>query len=804
MALDLTISPLYRINGQEAPAMPGLLALTPPRNAARGREQDRLVTYLLLTGNSVFTTSEYMKFAEDAAKVFYATSGSLTSALRIAAESVNKALLERNMESSRRGQYAIGWLAIGALRDMQVTFLLSGPMHAYHFSQNQARHIFEPNVSGKGLGMSQSAGMHYAQATLQMGDRLLFCGKVPAAWEASLKDPSRASLHALRRRLTSSTTEDLNAVLMQTSNGNGKMNLLSGTAELKEEKVEEVPAPPPLPSSLPRRKEASPALEEETIDPAAHIVQPSAYAIPRDPETQNQNPNSTANLPRNNGPRNFPPSIPRVSTATTQQIPTESIFTPSPFVVEEPKSVEIQKPAEEKKVVEPPAPREPSANARRAAKTIASGIQISRRLSSSLGEKMRNFLPRLLPNAEPQPELSAPSNFAMVVMAIVVPLIVVVMLMVVYLKYGRSLQYDTYINQAQQNRDYALQLTDPIEQRKAWESVLENVVQAESHNITDQSTSLRNEANKNLDTLLGITRLQFNPVFSSSVGITISRMAANESDLFMLNAASGEVLRAQLTNGNGYQLDTSFNCRPGVYGEYTVGPLVDIIAMPTLTTINAKLLGIDASGNLLYCAPGEIPRAIPLPVPDTNWGRVTAFVLDAGNLYVLDAPSRAVWVYAGKDGNFIDRPYFFFNEQTPTQDVIDMIVSGDELYMLHADGHLSNCSYNRIETNPQKCKDPFPLINPFLAYQDQDLFGSAHFTQMLFAAPPDQSILILDADTQGVMRFTPRSLELQNQYRPTTGSANPIPSGPVDAVAVSPNHFLFVTLGGQVYFAQTP
>ncbi len=792
MALDLTISPLYRINGNETPAMPGLLALTAPRTAVRGRDQDRLVTYLLLTGNSVFTTSEYMKFAEDAAKVFYATPGSLTSALRVATESVNKALVERNMESSRRGLYAIGWLAIGALRDMQVTFLLSGPMHAYHFGQNESRHIFEPNVSGKGLGMSQSAGVHYAQATLQMGDRLLFCGKVPSAWENTLKDSTPSSLAAMRRRLTTLTSEDLNAVLMQTSNGNGKMNLLSGTAELKEE---EVPAPPSLTVGLPRREEPSPILQEDSTY-SAHVVQPSAYAIPREPQEQ-KNTDVLANLPRN-----FPSSIPRAD--TTQQKAVEEESTPAPFVVEAPKSIDIQKSIEEQKSVESPIQREPSASARRAAKTLASGIQVSRRLSTSFGERLRNFLPKLLPNSEPQSELSAPSNFSMVVMSIVIPLIVVVMLMVVYLKYGRSLQYDTYINQAQQNRDYAVQLGDPIEQRKAWESVLENVLQAESHNVTDQSIELRTEANNNLDTLLGITRLQFNPVFSNNVGINISRMAASESDLFMLNADSGEVLRAQLTNGNGYQLDTSFNCRPGVYGEYTVGPLVDIIAMPTLTTINAKLLGIDANGNLLYCAPGEVPRAIPLPIPDTNWGRVTSFILDAGNLYVLDAPSRAVWVYAGKDGNFIDHPYFFFNEQTPTQDVIDMIISGDELYMLHADGHLSNCSYNRIETNPQKCKDPFPLVNPFKAYQDQDLFASTHFTQMLFAAPPDQSILILDADTQGVMRFTPRSLELQNQYRPTTGSVNPIPAGPVDALTVSPNHYLFMALNGQVYLAQTP
>ena len=60
MTLDLTLSPLYRINGQEIASLPGLLVQYPPRNPARGREQDRLVVYLLLTGTAVFSTSEYL------------------------------------------------------------------------------------------------------------------------------------------------------------------------------------------------------------------------------------------------------------------------------------------------------------------------------------------------------------------------------------------------------------------------------------------------------------------------------------------------------------------------------------------------------------------------------------------------------------------------------------------------------------------------------------------------------------------------------------------------------------------------
>ena len=236
MTLDLTLSPLYRINGQEFASLPGLLALTPPQTAARGREKDRLIVYLLLTGNSTFSTSEYLQVAQDAANIFYKTSGALTSALRAAADHVNKTLLERNMSTSARGQYAIGWLTLAALRDTQCTLSLSGPMHVYWFGPREARHIHEPVVSGKGLGTNQTTNIHYAQTTLSAGDRLLFFGRAPSAWDSTLNDPSHSSLDAMRRRLTTLTGADLNAVLMQATDGAGVLNLLSGTTESKEQK----------------------------------------------------------------------------------------------------------------------------------------------------------------------------------------------------------------------------------------------------------------------------------------------------------------------------------------------------------------------------------------------------------------------------------------------------------------------------------------------------------------------------------------------------------------------------------------
>lgn len=784
--------------------MPGVLALNPPKTAARGREQDRLIVYLLLTGNSTITTNEYYKLAEGAANVFYQTPRAVTSALRAAADFVNKALLERNMSTSSRGQYALAWLSLAAVREGQCIFSMSGPMHAYWFSQSGPRHYFEPAITGKGLGSGQTLNIHYAQADLTAGDHMLFCGRVPNAWAAPLEDAKPSSFDAMRRRLVTLTNEDLNAILIHASEGVGTMNLLKGNAspklELpKAEPLQEEEAPP-LPSP------GLPELEGVESTPG-HVLQPANYASDsaeiveeNEPALESVSADLLASLPRQTTPRDFPASIPR-ATHKPQPVPTEEIKENVEEPAPKPQTAETKQPVPPEIIKQPEGPREPSPFARKTAKTIVSFMQGFRRSSQMFGEKFRGFLPRLLPNSETSDALN-PSDFSMFVIAITVPLVIVTILFVVYSKYGRNPQFENYIQEAQQVNQQAPSLASPIEQREAWNHVIELVLKAEDiYRPTSESISLRQEAEANLDKLLGITRMQFNPAFSSKLGIDVSRMAASEKDIYLLNAANGDVLRAFPSGNGGFELDTTFTCKQGVYGNYTVGPLVDILALPVMNFINATLLGIDANGNLLYCAPGQVPQAIPLPPPDTNWGHVNAFMLDSGTLYVLDAQSRAVWVYNGKDGTYIDRPYFFFGQQTPTQDVIDFIVSGDEMYLLHGDGRLSNCSYSRIDSNTSKCQDPVPLVNPFQAYQDIDLFGAAHFTQILFAAPPDPSILLLDADGQSLMRFAPRTLELQNQFRPTTGGGNPVPSGAVGAVAVSPDHVLYLAVNGQVYFS---
>jgi hypothetical protein len=71
--LDLTLLPLYRLNRQELSTLPGLLAMTPPRKTARGREHDRLVVYLVLTGNATLSTAEYLQLTSQVASRFFET-----------------------------------------------------------------------------------------------------------------------------------------------------------------------------------------------------------------------------------------------------------------------------------------------------------------------------------------------------------------------------------------------------------------------------------------------------------------------------------------------------------------------------------------------------------------------------------------------------------------------------------------------------------------------------------------------------------------------------------------------------------
>ncbi|RME87514.1 MAG: hypothetical protein D6770_09170 [Anaerolineae bacterium] len=731
--------PLHRTDGQELPTLPGLLALNPPRRAARGRERDHLVVFLALTGNAPISTGEYIHLAAQTGEAFYQAGGSLTSALRAAAETLNQALLERNMRTTGHGQYTIGHLVLGALRDGRLFLLLSGQTHVFWVGRQGARHIHDAALSGKGLGMGPRAGLYYAQVELLPGDWLLFARQVPASWgDSLLTDRRPVTLDSLYHRLMVMTEEDVRGALLQARAGEETLSLLR-----------------------PGRPTLSP---EATPLPSKETVPPSAYAIP---------PQAEEGPPPEPSP---PPPEPETPTISEMDI------TPK----------ETSRSGKERR--------------RDLARALVGALRTWRTWSGRLSQGVARFLPRLLPSAETEDSRPFPSSW-MAVIAIVVPLVVVTLASVVYFRYGHSAQYEKYFSLAEEAALRASAESDPIRQREAWEEALGFLNEAEQYRRTSQSQALRRQAQDALDALLGIARLEFRPALSGPLpsSVQVAHMAATDNELYLLDATQGLILRAALT-GRGYQVDLdAFQCAPGFHDGYQVGRLVDLVAPLPAAPLDATVMGVDALGNLLYCAPGQEPKARPLVMPAIQWGRITAIALDGNTLYVLDTEARAVWIYRGQEGLFEGTPIFFFSEQVPPlEDVVDIAVREDDLYLLHADGHLTRCTYSDLEEVPTRCQEPIPLTDPQHPANQEDISPtSAHFTRLMFNVPPDRALLLLDAEKQSVYRLSPgqQALEIREQLRPFLEAEPPFPSEAIAAMAVSPNHTLFFAVGGQIYQA---
>ncbi|MEZ0395553.1 MAG: hypothetical protein ABWK53_03855 [Anaerolineales bacterium] len=756
--LDLYLLPFNRVKGQEWPQLPGLLATAPPRRAARGRESDWLIVYLSLAGNAPFTSSEYAQLVAQLAERFYQIPGALTSAMRSVIEMLNQFLTDRNRKLSSVSQQSSGRLIFGVLRGRQLTLAQSGPTHAFHLAPEGVRHFQDETLSGRGLGHGSATPIYFSQMTLQPGDQVLLCAELPSAWQAALEaERGLAGLEARRRKLLSLTDEDLNAVLIQTQAGKGRVEVLQAMKP-----AVEIAAP--LPADLgPVAPPAVPPAER----PASRFSrlmaggsQPPSEAPASAPEPVRQ---AAA------------PSAPRpASLAPRQAVPLPEIERPSP------------------------------ARRRQVYGSLARFLQRARLLNERLAQAMREFLPRLLPGMRPEgPPLS---NTFLAFVAIVIPLALVVAASTVYVRYGKSSQYEENYQLAVQAAVGAIGQTDPAVVRHAWESCLYYLDRAEVYLVTQESRELRRIAQSALDSLDGIVRLEFRQI-SGSLGEDrrITRMAATEDGLFLLDAAGGEVLHALLTQQEA-RLNDFFRCGPGVYNGLQVGPLIDLAALPPINTRNADVLAMDGSGTLLYCSAGSEPVAVALAGPSVGWTGVRNFSLDIDgrNLYLLD--QNAVWVYAGSLGEFTDLPISFFSEQVPQNmnQVIDLAISGDDLYLLFQDGHMAACTLSRLSVVPTRCTDPLTFVDERPGHVSGVTIADAIFSQMMFGPTPDPSLYLLEPLTQAVYRFAPRadSMAMQSQFRAGTDLVQAGFAGQqATAMAFGPNRDLFLCVGNKIYYA---
>jgi hypothetical protein len=427
----------------------------------------------------------------------------------------------------------------------------------------------------------------------------------------------------------------------------------------------------------------------------------------------------------------------------------------------------------------------------------AIGATILRALRSAMATLAQALL-RLLKSLLPDSDVLRLPPSMMIFIALAIPLILATIGGMVFLQRGRTQQYEVLYKQAEEQAAYAATLTNPLEQHLAWQTVLGTLDKAEYYAVTSQSQALQATAIENLDNLDAVKRLDYQQAIVSGLDptVNVSQLVATATDLYMLNAEQGTVLRAIMT-GRGYELDPSFQCGP-TSGPIDVGPLVDIAELPPASFEDASLLAMDSNGNLLYCVIGSQPYSAAMAPPNAGFGTPTAMTLDRSDLYILDPKVNAVWLYRNLEVS--QQPRLFFGDEIPPmEDVIDLAAYNEDLFLLHADGHITKCTYSGLAESPTRCDDPYSFSDNRPGRIHGPFIEDTVFSQIYFLSFPERSIYLLDPQNQSIFYFSVL-LNLQYQYQPK----EPIAEGNATSFAISPNRLAFLAIGHYVYYAAMP
>ena len=619
-SIDLLILPLTRTAGQEQPNVLGLYVAPPAKKTARFRKRDRLLLHLYLDGNAPLPPDQVDQILVNLAKTYFKTAGTVTTALKTVAETLNQYLLDRNIRNSSTGRQAVGYLTQIVLRENRVSIAQSGLAHAYLLSSVSVDHIHDVSLAGNGLGLSRNTELHFTQQIFQINDALVVSIQAPPSWTLdSLRSFQGQGPESLRRKLLSRAGADLDSFLVHAQSGSGELRILRP-----------VKGPKPIPSPLP-------------VSP----IEDSRSAASMD-----------EGIPSSVEPGSEPASEHSLESADTegaiqpQDIAAAAAISQASTNIETPETSPAAK--------------------------VSPGRDIGRSLTGALAKiylGISAFLRGILPDSG---IFTLPPS-TMAFTAIAVPIVIVAVAAFVYFQRGREAQYNLHIDAARNAAALAETKTEPLEQRLAWQTTLLHLDNAELYLSSDESQELRTQAQGVVDTLDAIERLDFRPILIDQLDedTNITRLIARNDGIYMLNGSDGVVGRAVLT-GDGYLMDSTFQCGPGPYSGIIVGSLVDIAAMPAGIDSKATIVGIDANGNLLRCIPGEIPDATPLEPPDILWGSPTNLSVDSNDLYVLDPQTNAVWIYRGMDVSLA--PRLFFDQQIPSlSDAIDMVVNQNDL-----------------------------------------------------------------------------------------------------------------------------
>jgi hypothetical protein len=849
--------PLNLKNGQEQHGLPGLLICTPPRRAQRSRSQDVLMMLLTPFSGTQPDHRAIKNILDKTAAAYYASRGSITNGMRLAAEHLNQLILRYNasLKGNRKDDQIFAHLNLAVMRKDVVFLVHAGSVHSFLLSPGSMQRFHAEIPSGRGLGVGRSPALNYYHARLTEDSALIFSAYAPETWtESNLLGTARPSLNLLRRRLISHSQGGFKAVIFQfrPSKEIAVHHLKARAPVTEKPDSEALEPPPPGPGTAPQKEEESGitanGAEEETSSIQEEAAEGEMTAIREETDVKESLEKEETSEAIDDLAGDLALSFPEQEAVephpglTTEIIPDDL----AKAVSETPAAADKDQPAPSTQMTtrpEIPARREKRKRKTRTRATVSEAVKPQSKGPSEqelrikrvrkaaqrqarrkklaawwqnihaaqewFNKRMAAFLSNFWPGVtDESPGLS---NSQLISIAVVVPIIVVAVATTIYMRNGRAQQYELYLQQAQYFASSAQDESDPALQRSDWTQTLHWLDIAEEYGASETSRSLRLHANQSLDALDGIIRVGFTPIYSLGVDadVNITHMVANDTELYMLDSIQGRVLRLYLT-GRGYELDNSFSCGPGISGLFQIGNLVDMIALPPGNPNHATVLSVDGSGNILYCIPdAEAPLSTQLIQPELGWVQLQAITYYQGILYALDKGSGEIYTYSGYNMEFGEAPSLFFDPERDTdipniKRAIDFDVYGEDIYLLNGNGTITMCTSGGFQDIKARCDDPASFGDLRPGREGQKLtFLDAQFNSILTTLPPDPSLFLLDVNAPSIYHFS-LQLNLDREIRPSTQIEYATPDSPATAFTISPSRILFLAYGNRVFYANLP
>ena len=771
-----------------------------PRQRARGREEDQLLVFIGL--NQPFENAQSLKAElEIQAKEFYKTSGSVTKAMRVFGDGINRWFLQQNNQFDDSTNWRTAILSLGVVHLDTLFIAQLGASQANLFSDGEVETFFDEAIEARGLGLTTVVKPRYFQSALKDDQILIFSKNteshltekddlVMVVGELKLRADENEPWALVRLREGSGTIKTDDGFDFATLLPEFQMDAeTSGAAPLEDESDDEIV------------HEDDSAKEEELLQSASLADDLFAQVGFHSSSVELREAFSKTDLDDELTIAFEPDSVvDDANEAEDLPVSFENLAEDDLAGYLEEYEDDGEEDGQERQVFDPLPKPDFGAIKDKALQGVAAGAGWLRNVEKKAEEIAAAGKPGEFDDENSQKkELS---TLHKVLVAIIVPLVVVFIAAMIFFTRGEQQEYAYYFAQAEASFNNAGLMQSSDLQREGWQQALLFLDKAASYEDTAEVKNLRQRAQLALDDLDGARRLQYSIAFSTAQtpGLDIGAIVSLNSDLYLLDRTSGSV-KAFRASSNGYQIDSGFKCEPGTYGGVKFGHLVDMISIPINNPAKAPILAIDGEGNLAYCSLGQSPVAVHLPTPPEGWADLKAIAFNSNRLYVLDSGNQSVWIYRGLTANFEVEANSLFDEvKIDLSQAVDFEVDGEEVFLLHSDGHTSRCT-NPWFAGVNSCDEPYTYADTGTAGSNTN-FENLKFSRFAYSQPPDPSIFYLEPDLAELYQFSLR-LNLNKVYRAGASSGS-LPKSEATAFYVSSDRKVFLAFGNQLYYASLP